>query len=219
MTEQTKRPGLTRERILVGAIALADEIGIEALTIRRLAKALAVKPMAIYHHIASKDEIIDGMVDIVFSEIDLPPTDGEWTAAIRIRCMSLRSVLAHHPWAPPLMESREVPAPATLRHHDAVLGCFLRGGLSYELTAHAYAVLDSYLYGFALQDAYLPGDGGQDIADLAEDMIETTMADYPSLAAFTTQHVIKPGYAFGNSFEFGLDLILDGISRAATLSD
>ena len=215
MTAQIKRQGLTRERILLGAIALADEIGIEALTIRRLATALEVKPMAIYHHITSKDEIIDGMVDVIFAEIDLPPTDLEWTAAIRVRSLSLRAVLDRHPWAPPLMESREMPGPAALRHHDAVLGCFLRGGLSYELTAHAYAVIDSYLYGFALQEAYLPGDGGEDIADLAEDMVETTMADYPSLAAFTSDHVLKPGYAFGNSFEFGLDLIIGGIAQAA----
>ena len=219
MNDQTKRPGLSRERIVTGGVALADEIGIEAFTIRRLAVELAVKPMAIYHHIASKDEIIDGMVDRVFGEVDLPPTDREWTAAIRIRCLSFRAVLGRHPWAPPLMESREVPGPATLRHHDAVLGCFLRGSLSYDLTAHAYAVLDSYLYGFATQEAYLPGDHAQDIVDLAEDMVDTTMVDYPSLAEFTTQHVLKPGYAFGKSFEFGLDLIIGGIQQAGTARD
>lgn len=214
-TDRTRTP-LSRERVLAGAIGLVDRNGIESFTIRKLAAELDVKPMTIYHHVDGKDAILDGIVDLVFAEIDLPPTDTDWCAAIRGRCLSARAVLARHPWAPPLMESRTSPGPATLRHHDAVLGCLRRGGLSWALTAHAYAILDSYLYGFALQEANLPFDGDEDIGDLAETIIEPlAVDDYPNLVAFTAEHVLRPGYRFGNSFEFGLDLLLDGIAAAA----
>jgi AcrR family transcriptional regulator len=159
MTTDTQRTGLTRDRILVGAIELVDEIGIEAFTIRRLAAALDVKPMTIYHYVPSKEQIIDGMVDIVFSEIELPAGGVDWQTAIGDRCRSAREVLGRHPWAPPLMESRSDPGLATLRHHDAVLGCFRRGGFSLELTAHAYAIVDSYVYGFSFEEANLPAGG------------------------------------------------------------
>ena len=132
MTTTMQRPTLTRDRVLEGAIALADEIGIEAFTIRRLAAELDVKPMTIYHHVPGKEAIIDGMVDLVFAEIELPATGVDWRTAIRGRCRSAREVLRRHPWAPPLMESRTTPGPATLRHHDAVLGCLRRGGLSID---------------------------------------------------------------------------------------
>jgi AcrR family transcriptional regulator len=215
MTTETPRPTLTRERVLSGAVELADEIGIEAFTIRRLAAWLDVKPMTIYHHVASKDKIIDGMVDIVFSEIELPGREMDWQTAIRGRCRSAREVFGRHPWAPPLMESRPEPGPATLRHHDAVLGCFRRGGLSLELAAHAYAIIDSYVYGFALEEANLPGGGGDEIVEMAGDMVKDGLADYPYLAEFTAEHVLRPGYRFGNSFDFGLDLIIDGLARAS----
>ncbi len=215
MTTDARRPTLSRDRVLAGAIELVDEIGIEAFTIRRLAAALDVKPMTIYHYVASKEGILDGMVDIVFSEIDLPPEDVEWQAAIRVRCRSTRDVLRRHPWAPPLMESRLDPGPATLRHHDAVLGCLRRGGLDLELTAHAYAIVDSFVYGFALEEANLPGGGSGEIVEVAEDMVREGFADYPYLAEFTVEHVLRPGYAFGDSFDFGLDLIIEGLARAA----
>ncbi len=211
-----KRPQLTRERVLDAALQLADEIGIEAFTMRRLADALEVGPMTIYHYVSGKEEIIDGIVDAVFAEIDLPPRDLDWKSAIRLRSRSARLVLNRHPWAPPLMESRTSPGPATLRHHDEVLGCFRRGGLSIQLTAHAYAILDSYLYGFALEEASLPSGGGEGLSDLAEDFLAPfSMDEYPYLMELTTEHVAEPGYSFANSFEFGLDLILDGLEAAA----
>ncbi len=211
-----QRLPLSRERILQGAVALADENGIDALTMRRLADALDVKPMTIYHHIPGKEEIIDGMVDFVFAEISLPPEDLDWSEAIRVRCRSAREVLKRHPWAPPLMESRTTPGPATLRHHDAVLGCLRTGGLSLALTAHAYAILDSYVYGFALEEANLPGGGGAEMVDVAAEISELIPADeYPFLSELTLDHVLRPGYDFGDSFEVGLDLILDGFSRMA----
>ena len=209
------RPRLTAERVLDGAVALADEIGIDAFTIRKLADVLDVKPMTIYHHLPNKEAIIDGMVDRVFAEIDLPPADLDWKDAIRHRTASAREALARHPWATPLMDSRTSPGPATLTHHDAVLGCLRRAGFSWAMTGHAYALVDAYLYGFALQEANLPATGGEEMAELAEELIEPLPADvYPHLAGFVSQHVLAPGYDFGAEFAFGLRLILDGLEAA-----
>ena len=217
-TSDPPRTPLSTSRVLAGAVALADKIGIDAFTIRKLATELDVKPMTIYHHVASKEAILDGMVDIVFSEIELPPTDTDWKTAVRHRALSARAVLARHPWATPLMESRTAPGAVTLRHHDAVIGCFRRGGFSIPMTAHAYALIDNYIYGFALQEANMPATGGQDMADLAEAIIEPLPAgQYPYLMELTAEYVLQPGYDFGDEFEFGLDLILDGLEAAAKL--
>src|SRR5215831_16044757 len=150
------RAPLSRDRVLRAAVALADTGGISSLSMRKLGEALGVEAMSLYNHVASKNDLLDGMIDIVFGEIDLPSGDGDWKAAMRRRAISARQVLRRHPWAIGLMESRTSPGPATLRHHDAVLGCLRRAGFSIELTAHAYALLDSYIYGFALQEASLP---------------------------------------------------------------
>ncbi len=220
MTTSTRRAGerapLSAERVIDGAVALADEIGLDAFTIRKLAEAIDVKPMTIYHHLPNKEAIIDGMVDRVFDEIDLPPTDLDWRTAITDRCRSMRRVLADHPWASPLMESRTNPGPATLRHHDAVLGCLRRAGFSLGLTAHAYATIDAFLYGFALQEATLPATGGAEMDDLAGSLVEAMPGDqFPHLVEFTLDHVLQPGYDFGEAFEFGLGVILDGLQRTA----
>jgi len=216
MSQATKRSTLTRERVLEAAMGLVDEIGIEAFTIRKLAAVLDVGPMTIYHHVPSKDEIVDGMVEIVFAEIDLPPTDLDWKAAMRTRCVSARQVLNRHPWAAPLMESRLSPGPANLGHHEAVLGCLRRGGLSVQLTAHAYAVLDSFIYGFAFEEATLPGEGSEGLAEVADEIAAAMPMDqYPYLTELMTEHVLQPGYDFGSSFEFGLDLLIEGIAAAA----
>src|SRR6478736_2298274 len=136
------RPRLSRERVLRGAVAVADAGGIAGLTIRSLAQELGVKPMSVYHHVANKDEILDGIVDIVFSEIELPSIGGDWREEMRRRAHSARAVLRRHPWAIGLLESRTSPGPATLRHHDVVLGTLRAAGFSLELTAHAYAMID-----------------------------------------------------------------------------
>lgn len=215
---QTKAP-LTRTRVIAGAVALADKIGIEAFTIRKLAAELDVKPMTIYHHIANKEAIVDGMVDMVFSEIEPPPLATDWKTAIRHRSLSARATLARHPWATPLMESRTAPGPATLGHHDAVIGCFRQGGLSIAMTAHAYALVDSYVYGFALQEANLPATAGDEMAEVVENIMTPLTSDaYPHLTELAAGHVMKPGYDFGDEFEYGLDLILDGIETAAMAS-
>lgn len=213
-TTNAKRQRMTKERVLVGALELADEIGVADLTIRRLADALDSKPMTIYHHVPSKDEILDGIVDLVFAEIELPDPELDWKAAVRARCVSAREVLARHTWAVPLMESRRSPGPATLQHHDAVVAC-LRRGLSLPMTAHAYAVLDAFVYGFAIQEAALPTPG-DDMAEVADGMVNEQFAEhFPALHAFTIDHALQPGYDFGAEFDFGLDLILDGLEDRA----
>ncbi|MDP8970625.1 MAG: TetR/AcrR family transcriptional regulator [Actinomycetota bacterium] len=209
-----KRVPLSRERVLRGAIAVADASGIGALTMRSLAHELGVKPMALYHHVANKEEILDGIVDVVFSEIDLPSADADWRSALRRRAISARSVLRRHPWATPLMESRTTPGPATLRQHDAVIGTLRRAGFSIELTAHAYSLLDSYVYGFALTEAGLPFDTPEDVPEVAAAILAQFPAEqYPHLVEFAAEHVLQPGYDYGQEFEFGLDLILDGLQR------
>ena len=212
----TATTGLTRQRILAGAVELADEIGVDLLTIRKLADHLGTKPMTLYHHVRNKDAILDGMVDSVFAEIATPPEDQHWRDAMRARCVSARRVLAAHPWAVPLLESRPTPGPATLHHHDAVLGCLLRADLLMPVVAHAYAVIDAFVYGFAIQEASLPTDDEGDMDDVVDGILETmSPEEYPNLVAFTTGHVLQEGYAFGDSFDVGLDLVLDGIERLA----
>lgn len=206
------RQSLTRDRIIDAAMSLADQTGVDALTIRKLATALEAKPMTIYHYVANKEAIIDGMVDQVFGEIDLPPTNPNWKTAIRHRASSARAVLAKHPWAVPLMDSRSSPGPATLKHHNAVLGCLREGGLSVEMTAHAYAVIDAFIYGFAIQEASLPATTGEQMHELVETITTPfSEGEYPYLMELTTKHVMHPGYDFGKEFEFGLNLILDGL--------
>ena len=203
---------LSRERVIEAAVALADRDGIEPLTIRKLADELGVGPMTIYHHVANKVDILDGMVDSVFAEIELPPMDIDWADAMAVRARSAREVLARHQWAAPLMESSTDPGPATLGHHDAVLGCLRRGGMSWPLVGHAYALIDAYIYGFALQEAGLPFDTPEEAVAAAETMVQHFPADlYPNLASFTFDHVLQPGYDFAAEFDVGLDLILDGL--------
>lgn len=207
---------LNSERIVAVAVELADKLGVDALTIRKLAVALDTKPMSIYHHVPNKEAILDGMVDEVFREIELPPVGLGWRAAISVRCESVRQVLRDHPWATPMMESRTNPGLETLRHHDAVLGCFRRAGFSVEMTAHAYSIIDSYVYGFALQEAAIPFDSEGDISDVADSILDPLPEDaFPYLVELTTQHVLQPGYSYQAEFEFGLDLILDGLERSA----
>ena len=155
------------------------------------------------------------MVDIVFGEIDLPSAGDDWRAAMRQRAISVRDVLSRHRWAIGLMESRANPGPANLRHHDAVIGSLRAGGFDMAMAAHAYSLLDAYIYGFALTKMNLPFDTTTDIADMAESMLEPfPVGEYPNLVAFITEHAMKPGYDFADEFEYGLDVILDGLERA-----
>ena len=206
---------LNRERVLRAAVAFADESGIGSLTMRKFGESLGVEAMSLYKHVANKDELLDGMVDVVFSEIELPLDAGDWKPAMRQRAVSAREALSRHRWAIGLMESRTSPGPATLRHHDAVIGILRADGFSIAMAAHAFSVLDSYIYGFALQEATLPFHTPEETAQIAQMILAQFPRDeYPHLTALTLEHVLQPGYEYGNEFEFGLDLILDGLERA-----
>jgi AcrR family transcriptional regulator len=206
--------------VLRGALVLADVDGIAALTIRSLAEHLGVRPMTVYHHVANKEEILDGIVDLVFGEIELPSPGGDWRSEMYRRAHSARQVLRRHPWAIGLLESRATPGPANLRHHDAIVGTLRRAGFSVELTAHAYALLDSYVYGFAVQEASLPSGSPDGLAETTESIMRRFAAgEYPHLVEMATERILKPGYDFGNEFEFGLALILDALERSTAHDD
>jgi AcrR family transcriptional regulator len=215
--ERTKRrTPLSRERVLRAAIALADEGGFESLTMRKLAKELGVEAMSLYNHVANKDDLLDGMVDLVFAEIELPSTDGDWRAAMRRRAVSTREALNRHRWAIGLMEGRSSHGPANLSLHNAVLGCLRAAGFSLEMTVHAYSVQDSYIYGFALQERDMSSESADDFAAEAQRQMQAyqaVLADYPHLVEVVGGHVAKTGYDYATEFLFGLDLILDGLDR------
>jgi AcrR family transcriptional regulator len=210
-----RRTPLSRERVLRAAVDLADKGGVESLSMRKLARALGVEAMSLYRHVHNKGDIVDGMVDLVFGEIGLPPGGADWKAAMRQRATSAREVLARHPWSIGLMESRRTPGPATLQHHNAVLGCLRDAGFSIAMAAHAYSLLDSYIYGFALEQASLPFQTSEEAVEVADSIRRQFPVDaYPHLMEMAIQHVLQPGYDYADEFEFGLDLILDGLERA-----
>ena len=215
ISEGERRGRLSRERVLRAAIAHADTGGLEALTMRQLAVMLEVAPMALYRHVANKDDLIDAMVDVVFSEIGVPAGGGDWKSAMRRRAIGVRDALVRHRWAIGLMESRRTPGPANLRHHDAVIGRLRAAGFSVEMAAHAYSVLDSYIYGFALTKMNLPFDTSEEVAEVAETMLQPfPVNEYPNLVEFMSEHVMKPGYDYGDEFESGLELIVDVLDVA-----
>lgn len=208
-----KRTPLTRERVIAGAMQLADGDGLGSLTIRSLAQSLGVRPMTVYGHVSNKDEILDELIDSVFAEIDMPDVSVHWRDGVRHRGRSARAALVRHPWAIGLMESRASPGPATLRHHDAMLGVLTSAGFSVPMTATAYAMLDSYIYGFALQEAGLPFTSPETAQDMAGAILEIVDVEkYPHLHDFTVRHVLQPGYDFGAEFDLGLEILLDALS-------
>jgi AcrR family transcriptional regulator len=207
------RTPLNRERVVWAAVALADEAGLEALSMRKLGQRLGVEAMSLYNHVANKDDLLDGMVDVVFSQIDLPASDADWGTAMRQRAASLREALARHPWATGLMELRTKHGPASLRHHEAVLECLRAAGFSTEDATHAYWLLDSYIYGFAIQEASLPFGTPEELAEMAAVVLpQVPAADYPRLNEAAAA-ALEAGYDYTDEFEFGLELILDGLER------
>ena len=196
------------------AIQLADRDGIAALSMRNLGQEVGVEAMSLYNHVRNKEDVLNGMVDFVFSEIDLPSSGADWSTAMRQRAISARQALLRHPWAIGLMESRVQPGSATLRHHDSVLRNLRESGFSVELAAHAYSLLDSYIYGFTLNELSLPFDTSEGAAEVAGNIFrEFLQGEYPYLAEMATEHAMQPGYSYGDEFEFGLELILEGLKR------
>ena len=210
-----RRSPLSRERVLRAAVVLADTDGIESLTMRRLGQDLGVEAMSLYNHVAGKDDILDGIADLVFSEIDLPSALADWKTAMRLRAISAREALVRHPWASSLMQSRTKPGPATLRHHDSVIGRLRDASFTVDMTAHAFSVMDSYIYGFAQQQENLTYSTSEEAAVVAQNILrQIPTNEYPHLAEMIIEHAMKPGYDYAQEFEFGLDLILNGLEEA-----
>jgi len=207
------RTPLSRDRVLRVAIALADKSGIESVTMRNVGQKLQVEAMSLYNHVANKDDILDGIVDLVFSEISLPAGRAPWKSAMRKRAIAAHEALLRHPWAPSLMQSRTKPGPATMRHHDSVLGTLRNAGFSLVMAAHAFSAIDAYVYGFALQQINIPLQSREQTAEVGESILRKLAGAYPHLAEMITKHAMKPGYDYAKEFEFGLDLILDGLER------
>jgi len=202
--------------VLRAAVALVQRDGIESLSMRKLADEVGAGAMSLYHHVPNKEQLLDGMIDIVFSEIEPPPTDVDWKTAMRKRAVSTREALARHRWAVGLMEGRTSHGPANLRLHDAVLGCLREAGFSLEMTVHAYSVLDAYIYGFALQETDMSSETADDFAAEAQRQMheyEAVLADYPHVVEVVGGYVAKAGYDYATEYLFGLDLILDGLDR------
>jgi len=198
--------------VLQRAVAVADGEGLEAVTMRRLARELGVEAASLYHHVSGKDEILDGLVDMVSAEIELPSRTDGWRPGIRQRAHNTRAVLRRHPWAVALMASRTTPGPATLRLLDAGIGCLREGGFSVEAAAHAISAIDSYVHGFVLQEVNLPfGDESELAAMTGAIMEEFPRADFPYLFELTIDYVLQPGYNYGNEFDVGLQVVLDGV--------
>lgn len=213
--ETAPRVPLTRERILHTAIELAGARGIGGLTMRGLGEALGVEAMSLYNHVANKADLLNGMVDAVFAEIELPSHSDDWRTAIRKRSVSFHAMLTRHPWVSGLRDSATQPGTSTLRHHDRVIGTFRNGGFSVALAAHAFSLIDSYIYGFALQEAALPLATEEQSAEVAEAMMaQLAVAEFPYLAELTVEHVMQPGYQYSNEFTIGLDLVLDSLEAA-----
>jgi AcrR family transcriptional regulator len=215
MGERSRAP-LNRDRVVATAVELADEKGEAGVTMRAIAARLGVQAMSLYNHVAGREDVLDGMVDAVFGEIDLPAPTTDWKHAMRDRAASSRAVLRRHRWAVGLMDSRRQPGPATLRHHDALLGALRAGGFSVAMAAHAFSVIDSYLYGFVLQELSLPFANHAELEEVAGDILRGLPADeYPHLTEFVGELALRPGYDYGAEFDFGLTLILDALNPEA----
>ena len=206
------RISLSRERVLKMAIGLADENGIPSLSMRKLGEALGVEAMSLYNHVANKDDILDGIVDMVASEIEAPVIDGDWKMAMRQRAISAHEVLVRHPWATMLIVSRANVGPSMLRYVDATIGCLREAGFSYAMADYAWNTIDSHVYGFTLQKLNFPFEPGE-YAEVAKQFLPMIPAEqYPYLRGLS-QLVIDGHHDGLHDFTFGLDLILDSLEN------
>jgi AcrR family transcriptional regulator len=204
---------MSRERVLEAAIALADESGIESLTMRRLAQELGVEAMTLYYYVANKEDILNAIVDMVLSEFELPSSETDWKAAIRKTAISAHDVLVRHPWAASLMLSSTGASAARWRYMNAILGCLREAGFSPDLTDHAYHALDSHITGFTLWEVQIQIDP-ETLPDLATTFLRELPADeYPYIVEHVQEHLKKRNPDDEGAFAFGLDLILDGLER------
>jgi AcrR family transcriptional regulator len=204
---------VNRERTLAVALAVADGEGIEAVTMRRLGRELGVEAASLYHHVNGKNQILDGLVDLVAAEIELPDPSTEWREAVSQRARRTRAVLLRHPWAVSLMASRNTPGPATLGLLESGIRAFREGGFSIRAAAHAISTLDSYVHGFVLQEVNLPFRDESELATMTTAIMEAfPAADFPYLFELTVEHVLQPGYDYGKEFDSGLTVVIDGLA-------
>lgn len=211
--EAEHKAPVNRDRTLEVAVAVADGDGIGAVTMRRLARELGVEAASLYHHVEGKEQILDGLVDVVAAEIELPTPSGGWREDTRVRAQHTRASLLRHPWAVSLMASRTSPGPATLALLEAGIRCFREGGFSVPMAAVAISAVDSYVHGFVLQEVNLPFRGEAELAEMTGAIMEQFPATaFPYLFELTTQHVLQPGYDYGQEFDAGLAVVLDGLA-------
>lgn len=204
---------LNSEKITEAAVALADEAGLENLSMRRLADRLGVQAMSLYHHVANKDRLLDAMVDSVYAEVGPADDNLPWREAMRTRAFTVREVMRSHPWSAAVMNSRQQPGPATLAHHDSVLASLRQAGFSIQLAAHAFSVLDAYIFGFVMTEGTLPFETAEEAAAVGNAMQAQLGGSYPALTEMLVDHVLQPGYTYSAEFSNGLELILDGLER------
>jgi len=210
-----RRIPLSKERVLRSAVALADAGGVSSLSMRKLAERLGVEAMSLYHHVKNKDEILDGLVELVSTQMPAPGKHADWRVTMRERSRSTREVLARHPWAVSLMASRMTPGPATLGHLDAGIGIMREAGFPVELAAHGISLIDSYVHGFVLQEVNLPFTTTEELTSMTRAIMDQFPAnDFPHLFEVAVVNVLQPGYEYGAEFAYGLDLILDGLQAA-----
>lgn len=213
-TNGNSSPALTKERVIQAAIDIADNGGLEALSMRKLGRILGVEAMALYYHYASKSHLIDGMIDAIHSEIKTPQNKISWVEQMRRRAESAFEVLLLHPWAAPIMEASINPGPSTLRDSENSMKCFREAGFSIEMTVHAVTVLNIYIYGAAETYSRLNFSSSQEAADFSETVKnQFPIGEYPYLGEIITEHMMKASYDAKKEFEFGLNLILDGIAK------
>ena len=202
-----RRPRVSREQVLDAALELADSGGLTAVTMANVGARLGVEAMSLYRHIGNKEEMLDGLVDRVFAEIEVPADADDWRDALRRRAVSAHAAMRHHPWAIGLMESRAQPGPSTLGHHDAMLGLLFRAGFDGRGAVRVYNLLDSYIYGFALQEATLPFSSPEEMAAVSEQMMAAMADAFPHLAR-VQRELVGSGFVYADEFEAGLDIIL-----------
>jgi AcrR family transcriptional regulator len=208
------RAPLSRERVLRTAVELADAGGIESLSMRKLAKELGVEAMSLYHHVANKTDLLDAIVDLVVAEIWVPSPGDEWRSAMHRRAVSARDVFTRHPWALGLIEASRAPGLDRLRYSESILACLGAAGFPIALAVHAFSTLDSYIYGFVLQERNLTFDAPDGLVDTGEEILRNLPSDeFPSLRA-TIMEFARTGAGYADEFDWGLELILDGLERA-----
>lgn len=214
----SKRPGLTKDRIIDAAVRVADRGGLAQVSMRNVGKELGVEAMSLYHHLAGKEPLLETLVEWIFMQIEIPDPDAPWRVAMTSRAASARTTLSAHPWALGLIESRRMPGPSLLRHHEGVLACLRGNGFSVELAAHAFSALDAYIYGFVLTEANLPFEAGESAKAFVEEIQSfIPPADYPHITEMNHALVLGKNYSYGNEFGFGLELILESLERYLAL--